>query len=133
MVPERPALAPDVRLLGEMRDTGFEDRQWLVRRGGRFVQTTELLYRVAEQANGGRTLDGIAAGVTEATGRLVGADDVRRLVGHRLVPLGLISAPDGSGAGSARAAEDRERSVLQIGAGVKMLGPRVVDPIARVL
>jgi putative peptide zinc metalloprotease protein len=127
-VPERPALAPAVQLIGEMKDTGFKDRQWLVRRGERFIQTTELLYRVAEQATGERTLEEMAAGVTESTDWLVSADDVRRLIQSRLIPLGLIAAADGRGVG-----EDRERSVLQIRAGVKMLGPRIIDPITRVL
>ena len=127
-VPERPSLAQGVQLIGEMKDTGFKDRQWLVRRGERFVQTTELLYRVAEQATGERTLEEMAAGVTEATDWLVSADDVRRLIQNRLLPMGLIAAADGSGVD-----EKRERSVLQIRAGVKMLGPRIIDPIARVL
>jgi putative peptide zinc metalloprotease protein len=127
-VPERPSLAPGVQLIGEMKDTGFKDRQWLVRRGERFIQTTELLYRVAEQATGERTLEEMAAGVTGSTDWLVSADDVRRLIQSRLIPLGLIAAADGSGVD-----EQRERSVLQIRAGVKMLGPRIIDPIARVL
>ena len=65
--PEHPSLAPNVRLVGEMQGTGFKDRQWLVQSGDRFVQVTELLYRVAEQADGDRTLEGIAARLTEAT------------------------------------------------------------------
>jgi hypothetical protein len=127
-VPERPALAPDVQLIGEMQDTGFKNRQWLVRRGERFIQTPELLYRVAEQATGERTLEEMAAGVTESTDWLVSADDVRRLIQNQLLPLGVIAAADGSGID-----ENRERSVLQIRAGIKMLGPRIVDPVARVL
>ena len=57
---ERFFLAPGVELVGEMRETGFVDRQWLLRRDGRFVQLTELLYRTAEQVAGdaeGRTLE----------------------------------------------------------------------------
>ena len=127
-VPERPALAPGVQLIGEMKDTGFKDRQWLVRRGERFVQTSELLYRVAEQATGERTLEEMAAGVTESTHWLVSADDVRRLIQSRLLPLGVIAAADGSGID-----EKRERSVLQIRAGIKMLGPHIINPITRVL
>src|SRR5215217_5948394 len=48
-IPERPVLAPNVELVGELRGTGFEDRQWLVQRDGRFIQLTELFYRIAEQ------------------------------------------------------------------------------------
>src|SRR5688500_7847983 len=65
-VPERPALAPNVELSGEMQEGGFADQQWLVQRNGTFIQLTELLYRVAEQANGERTLEEMAAGVSEA-------------------------------------------------------------------
>ncbi|HKH11272.1 MAG TPA: hypothetical protein VKA73_09025, partial [Rubrobacter sp.] len=61
-VPEYPTLAPDVELLGEMRETGFKESQWLARRGDRFIQLTELLYRVAEVADGGSTHEEMAAG-----------------------------------------------------------------------
>ena len=59
-----------------MPGTGFKDRQWLIERDGRFIQVTELLYRVAEQANGTRTLEKIAEKVTESTDWMVDADDV---------------------------------------------------------
>ena len=35
-VPERPALSQNVQLVGEMPETGFTDRQWLVQRDGRW-------------------------------------------------------------------------------------------------
>jgi len=54
--PKRFTLAPNVQLLGEMQGTGFEDRQWLIQHGDEFLQVTELLYRILEQANGERTL-----------------------------------------------------------------------------
>src|SRR5438132_4557978 len=58
-LPERPALAPLVQLVGEVQGTGFEDRQWLIERNGAFLQVSEPVYRIAEQANGERTLDGV--------------------------------------------------------------------------
>src|SRR2546428_9767796 len=70
-VPERPARSRDVQLVGEMPGTGFADRQWLVQRNGHFIQLTELLYRIAEYANGDPTLEQIAARVTDATARQV--------------------------------------------------------------
>ncbi len=94
-VPERPMLAPNVQLVGELRETGFKDRQWLVQRDGQFVQLTELLYRVVEQANGEQTLEEIAAGVTQSTDWLVSADNVRQLIQAKLLPMGLIAAADG--------------------------------------
>jgi hypothetical protein len=39
-IPDRPALAPNVQLIGEMQGTGFVDRQWLVMRNDQFVQVT---------------------------------------------------------------------------------------------
>lgn len=94
-VSERPALAPNVGIVGEMKETGFKDRQWLVQRDGRFVQLTELLYRVVEGSNGERTLEEIAREVTAATDWVVDADAVRSIIRTKLVPLGLIS-PEGA-------------------------------------
>ncbi len=62
-VPDFPSLVPDVELLGEMQETGFKNPQCLVRCGDRFVQLTELLYRVAEQADGKSTHGEMAEGV----------------------------------------------------------------------
>src|SRR4051794_15658980 len=47
-VPERPQIAPDIELSGEMQDSAFSDDQFMVQRDGRFIQLTELLYRVTE-------------------------------------------------------------------------------------
>jgi putative peptide zinc metalloprotease protein len=129
-VPERPALAPNIQLVGEMQETGFEDRQWLVQRGDRFVQVTELLYRVAEQANGERTLEEIAAGVTESTDWMVSADNVRQLIQSKLIPAGLIVLEDGS---SVPHEGGRTHSPLALNMRMKTIGPRVIDPITRVL
>src|ERR687896_442181 len=96
MIPEQPALAPNVELVGEMQGTGFTDRQWLIRRDGRFIQVSELLYRVAEQANGERTLEEVAEAVTAATDWIVTPDNIRVLLETKLIPLGLIATADGS-------------------------------------
>ena len=130
-VPEHPSLAPNVRLVGEMKGTGFKDRQWLVQRDDRFVQVTELLYRVAEQADGDRTLEEIAARVTEATDWIVVGDDVQLLLRTRLVPMGLISSTDK--AFGENASRSRAPSPLALGLRAKVLGPRVIEPIAGVL
>src|SRR5262245_25922862 len=98
IVADRPALALNVQLMGEMQGHGFADSLWLIQRDSRFIQVTELLYRIAEQANGERTLDEIATGVTELTDWMVTAADVRQLIQTKLVPLGLIAPTDGAGA-----------------------------------
>src|SRR5919108_4819199 len=129
-VPAWPALTPNVELVGEMPGTGFKDKQWLIQRDGRFIQVTELLYRVAERANGQRTIQEIAEGVTEATDWIVSADNVRQLLRTKLIPLGLIAAADGS---VALHSEARVRSPIQINLRRNIVGPRILDLIAGVL
>lgn len=130
-VPEFPALAPDVELLGEMRETGFAQRQWLARRGDRYIQLTELLYRVAEEADGRSTHEEMAAGVTRSTDWLVEADDVRQLLRGRLIPAGLV-APSGD-AGSRDITDARpDASPLRMNGRTRVLGPEGTDRIARV-
>jgi putative peptide zinc metalloprotease protein len=130
-VPTKPKLASDVELVGEFEGTGFAERQWLVRRGDRFIQLTELLYQIAEKADGERDLDEIAAAVTDATEWIVTEDNVRELIGSRLVPLGVI---DGNGA----VTHERRRGpepvqALALRMRVRVLGPRAIEPIARAL
>jgi outer membrane lipoprotein-sorting protein len=133
-VPERPALAPGVELVGEMQGTGFTDRQWLIVRDGRFIQLTEILYRIAELADGRRNWQEIAAGVTQSTDWTVSADNVRHLILAKLMPLGLIAAADGLAASrEASAGESRARSPLLVNMRLKALSSRIIDPITEVL
>ncbi len=131
--PQRPALAPGVELVGRMQGSGYAQPQWLIQRQGTFIQVTELLYRVAEQADGTRTHGEIAAGVRQTTGWRMSADQVRELIDSKLVPVGVVAAA-GSGAASAAArALARPRSPLQLGVRARVVGPRVIEPIAEVL
>lgn len=129
-VPERPKLAAEVELSGEMQESGFENQQWLVQRQGRFIQLTELLYRVAEQADGERTHEEMAAGASEALGRKVSADNVRQLV-KKLIPMGLIVKADGTVA-EAPGGAGGGRSPLAVNMRMAMIDPKLVDRIARV-
>jgi putative peptide zinc metalloprotease protein len=129
-VAERPALAPNVELQGEMQESGFNDKQWLVQRDGRYIQLTELLYRIAEQANGQRTLDQIAEEVSQAINRRVSADNVRHLLEKKLIPMGLIAKADGSVVATGG---DAGRSPLAVNMRMKMVSPRVIEPITAVL
>ena len=116
-----------------MPDGGFQEQQWLVQRDGQFIHVTELLYRVLEQADGRRTLDEIAAGVTNATDWEVTADQARQLV-RKLIPLGLIAAPAASeDSRHLPGGETFVRSPLGINMRLFVLGPRVIDPITDVL
>src|SRR5215217_7714206 len=127
-LPEHPQLAPSVELSGEMQESGFTKQQWLVQRDGRFIQLTELLYRVAEQANGERDHEAMARGVSEATGRTVSADNVRQLL-RKLIPLGLIVQADGTVAETGKG----PRSPLAVNMRMAMIGPRFIDPPTRIL
>ncbi len=133
-VPVRPALAPNVQLVGEMQDTGFKDRQWLIQRDGQFIQLTELLYRVAEQADGERTVEVMAAGVTTATDWVVSADNVRQILQTKLIPMGLIATTDGSATAPAGVgSKTGGRSPLALNMRTKVISPSVIEPITNVL
>ncbi len=132
-VPECPVLAPKVQLVGELKESGFKDRQWLIQRDGQFIQLAELLYRVAEQADGEHTLEEIAASVTEATEWLVSPDNVRQIVQTKLIPMRLVATVDGSVAPRVGGAnEDRQRSPLAVNMRMKMISPHIIDPTTRV-
>src|SRR5207248_9332797 len=127
-VPERPLMAPDVELVGEFQGSGYADRQWLVRRGDRFLQLSELLYRVAQQATGDHTLADIAARLTESSDWIVGPDQVRQIIAAKLVPLGIIASVE-------PVAQPRSSgpSPLGVNARIKVIGPSIIEPIARLL
>jgi putative peptide zinc metalloprotease protein len=95
-VPDRPTLAPGVRLAGQMRESAFKNPPWLIEREGvGYVQVTELLYRIAELCDGTRTLAEVAQAVSERTGRSVSEENVRLLLGTQLVLKGLVPSGDG--------------------------------------
>jgi putative peptide zinc metalloprotease protein len=132
-IPERPALAPGVMLVGEMPETGFENRQWLVMRGTQFLQVTELLYRLAEQINGERTVDEIAQSMTDATEWIVTPDNVRHLLQAKLIPLGLIDNGAAVEETGRPQAQDRAATPLGVNMRMAMIGPNIIDPVTRVL
>lgn len=92
-----PQLAEGIELIGEYEESGFKKAPWIVRRSdGSVIQLTELLYKVAEAADGRREPEAIAAHLREETGRSVTAGNVRKLVVERLRPLGVLAEADGS-------------------------------------
>jgi putative peptide zinc metalloprotease protein len=125
-----PRLCAEVCLSGALRDSGFEAQQWLVRRGETFIQLSELLYRIVEHIDGARSLGEIAAIVAGATGRPVSANNVRLLIEARLAPLGIVAAADGAPPTSPAPSP---RSPMAITLRLGVLGPRAIEPIARVL
>ncbi len=132
-VPERPALAPQVQLAGRM-ESGFTETQWLVQRDGNFIQLPELFYHVAAAADGSRTLSEIADVVSAATGRPLTADHVRLIIAAKLIPKGIV-APDAQPGAPAVPARrtNAARPPLGMRLRTRMISPRFIDPITRVL
>lgn len=129
-VPERPHLAPNLELCGRMADSAFQEAQWLASCDGRFIQLSELLYRIAEQVDGTRNLEEIADAVSDAVDRNVSAANVRQLLERRLIPLGIVANGDGTVLGSKAGAM---RSPLSVNMRMAVLTPRAIDPATRVL
>src|SRR3954447_9345666 len=89
--------AEGLELIGRFEDSGFRDPPLLARRAdGQVVQLTELLYAVAEAADGERDLAAAAAEVSAGCGRTVSADNVAFLAERKLRPLGVLALPDGT-------------------------------------
>jgi putative peptide zinc metalloprotease protein len=136
-IPESPALAPGVQLVGELPETGFTEKQWLAVRNGKFIQLGELLYRVAEFSNGKRTLVEIAQRMTETTDWQVTEDHVRQIL-QKMIPLGIID----TGVSEATYSQEQEAlarpadntdATLGMTMRAQVIGPHTVQPIARVL
>src|SRR5215211_1027370 len=123
-----PAVAPRVMLVGAQQGSGFEERQWLVQRNGQFLQISELLYRVLEELDGRRSLEEIAARVSETTPWSVSPDNIGQILRLKLIPLGLVEGSD-----SRPAAGQRRRSPLAVNLRIKAIGPTVLEPLTRVL
>jgi putative peptide zinc metalloprotease protein len=125
-----PEREPDIELVGEMQESAFHDRQWLIKRDGHFLQVSELLYRVAEQADGRHTLQDIADAVTDATEWIVTDAHVRQIIETKLIPLGVITA---TGSDEHQSQSPRPTSPLLLNLRTKVLGPRVIDQVSAVL
>lgn len=130
------ALAPGVTFHGPVA-SGFRDQQWLVERNGVFVQLPELLYRVAELANGRRTPEEIAAAVSAATGRGVSAGNVRLMIERKLVPAGIVTAASGEGgapqATHVAAYPEATRFPLALRLRLRVIKGQWIEPVTRVL
>ena len=104
-----PALVPGLELMGEMEDSGFEETPYLARRpDGQVIQLPQLLYVLAEQIDGRRGYDEIAAGVTQAVGAELEPGDARFLVDEKLAPLGLVAGPEAAAAAQERAEQQAD-------------------------
>jgi putative peptide zinc metalloprotease protein len=128
-----PRLRSDVRLIGRLEGSGYQDDQWLIDRGGTFIQVPGLLYRIIEQLSGdGRSASQVAATVSDVSPWAVTADQVEHVVRTKLRPLGLLQrddAPADAEPGPTRPG----RSPFRLALKRRLLGPRVVEPPARAL
>ncbi|TNB70307.1 hypothetical protein FHJ30_15925 [Arthrobacter sp. BB-1] len=92
-----PARADGVQLIGPAEGSGYREPPALVRRAdGQALQLTPLLFAVLEAVDGTRTVEEVARHASEASGRLVSAENVRSLMDSQLLPLGLLRLADGS-------------------------------------
>jgi putative peptide zinc metalloprotease protein len=126
-IPPQPALASNVELAGEMQETGFKDRMWLIKRDDQFIQVTEMLYRVAETSNGERNWDQIAQVLSETTEYMVTAEHVEKLL-NKLIPMGIIATSNGS---NPAIPQNTAPSALRVGMRRKVLGENIIDPVAK--
>lgn len=93
---QQPRLAEGVVLLGELEGSGYRKPHYLARRSnGSLVQLSHLLYLTADACDGRRTVEQVAAVVSDRFGRAVSGDNVRTLL-DRLRPLGVLAGPDGT-------------------------------------
>jgi putative peptide zinc metalloprotease protein len=88
------------------------------------------VYRIAEHADGRRTLAEIAAAVSAAMDRLVSPDHVGYVLKTMLIPRGLVTMAGGDVVPILR---DQVRSALMVNMRKRMLGAHIVNPIADVL
>ncbi|HEX6539158.1 MAG TPA: hypothetical protein VF155_08265 [Candidatus Dormibacteraeota bacterium] len=98
-LPDCPARAPELDLLGPVEDMAYDGRRWMVSlANGRYFHLTERLYRVLSHADGRTACDEIARLTSADLGVNVGVDHVRRLVRDRLAPAGLVVLDSGAAA-----------------------------------
>ena len=130
-IQDRPRLAAGVRLIGEFTGSAFKDRQWLIERDGHFIQVSELLYRVAEYADGERTVPEIASLLTTSTVWITTAEHVRTIITAKLIPLAIIQ-PTIDGGSVKPAVRPPPPSLLQLRLRRKVIGPGVINPVTNV-
>jgi putative peptide zinc metalloprotease protein len=128
-VPEKPKLADDITLKGEMQESAFVDPPWLIERDGGYIQLPKLLYHVAEQCTGDQTHEQMAEAVGQKLGRKVTADNIKVLVG-KLIPMGIVDVP-----GLPESAKKRGSVAGALSVNAKMLRipPRVFTPVSHLL
>lgn len=131
----RPRLAPGVRLLGPMLESAFADQPWLVERNGHFLQLTELLYRVAELADGTRSVPAMASDLSRMARAEVSPEFIARALETRLVPIGVIAsdATHHGGPIGTPVSAVAPRTPFGLNMRLALISPRIIGPATRVL
>src|SRR3954453_5362484 len=111
-----PRLAAGTELLGEYKDSAYEEPRFLIRRAdGQVMQLPGLLYRVAGSLDG-RDAPQVAADLNAELGLELTAEQIVFLVEDRLRPLGVLARdggdPDSSDDGRGGAPDPPVRSDL---------------------
>ncbi|GAA0507773.1 hypothetical protein GCM10011581_20420 [Saccharopolyspora subtropica] len=87
-----PRLVDGVRLCGEYEGGGYAEPRYLVSRAdGQMVLVSPLLYQVASEIDGQRTLREVAERVTLAQDKEVSPTGVEYLVNKKLHPMGVAT------------------------------------------
>jgi hypothetical protein len=126
----RPIRAENVRLVGQMKESAFARPPWLVERGGKFIQLSELLYVVTRLADGSRSIDEIAADASAGLTSEVPAGVIRQLIDSRLVPAGIISSQASSGAPQSSPKQPSTattRSPFALNMRMAVISPALID------
>ncbi|MGP4018662.1 hypothetical protein [Saccharopolyspora sp. 5N708] len=85
-------LADGVSLCGEYEGGGFDEPRYLISRGdGQMALVSRLLYQLATEIDGTRTLGAVAARVSRASGQDVSAAGAEYLITEKLHPLGIAT------------------------------------------
>jgi putative peptide zinc metalloprotease protein len=86
-----PRQSAGLRLHGEYLGSGFTEPKYIARRGdGQVLQLSRLLHLVADAVDGQRDTEGISHRVSARHGRDVSEENIRFLLDHKLIPLGVV-------------------------------------------
>jgi putative peptide zinc metalloprotease protein len=128
-LPERPELAEEVTLEGEMQETAFKHPPYLIQRSGQFIQVPQVLYAVAEAIDGKRTVAQIADVASDATQIRIEPDQAAELIA-RLIAQGIVKQADGT---VAEGPQTEGYNPLKLNMKMGFIGPRAIRPITFVL
>jgi putative peptide zinc metalloprotease protein len=91
-----PRLAQGTELIGQFEESGLKDSPYVVKKAdGQLVQLPHLLFLVAENLDGSKSLEEVARAVSAKFEKEVGPGDVKLLVEEKLQPLGLLDGAAG--------------------------------------